>query len=113
MCRRQRSGQKSRSKGCKRGSRRDAALAPVKRRKRKMTDISLAEVLGDLTLPDLLREGREEIREERGADLLVQLRDRIDTKTGRGGRHNLPLLLHHLVTALNHKIQRNHQIWND
>jgi hypothetical protein len=72
MCKRQRSGQKSRSKGSKRGSRRDAALALVKRRKRTMTDISLAEVEGDLTLQDLLREGREEIREERGADLLVQ-----------------------------------------
>ena len=96
-----------------RGSRRDAALAPVKRRKRTMTGISLAEEEGDLIHQDLLKGGRDEIRKERGADILVQVRDRIDTKIGRGGRPHLHHLLLHQATAVNHKTQRNHQIWND
>jgi hypothetical protein len=78
-----------------------------------MTDISLAEGEGDLVLQDLLKGGREEIRKGRGADPLVQVRDRIDTKTGREGRHHRLLLLPHQAAAINHKTQRNHQIWND
>jgi hypothetical protein len=113
MCKRQRSDQKSRSKGCRRGSLIDAALALVKRRKRRMTDISLAEVEGDLILQDLLKGGREEIRKGRGADIHTLVRDRIDTKTGRGGHPHHPLLLRHQAAAINHKTQRNHQIWND
>jgi hypothetical protein len=112
MCKRQRSGRKSRSKGSKRENQRGAALDLVKRKKRT-TDISLAEEEGDLTLQGLLKEGKEEIRKERGADLLIQSRERKDTKIGRGGHPHLPLLLHHLATVLNHKIRRNHQIWND
>jgi hypothetical protein len=113
MCKRQKSGQKSRSKGSKRVSLRDAALALVKRRKRTMTGISLAEEEGDLIHQDLLKGGRDEIRKERGADILVQVRDRIDIKIGRGGRPHLHILLLHQATAVNHKTQRNHQIWND
>lgn len=113
MCKRQRSGRKLRSKGCKRGGRRDAALALVRRKKRTITGISLAEAEGDLVLQGLLKGGREEIRKGKGTDLLVQGRDRIDTKTGRGGHPHRPLLLYHQATAINHKTQRNHQIWND
>ena len=69
MCKRQRSGQKSRSKGSKREStsRRDAALALENSKKTKTTDItsSLAEEIEDLILQgDLLKEGNDEIRKE-------------------------------------------------